>query len=119
MPDRRALVANPHRLWQGVARFVTTRYYHKSAIIGPNVVELPSDVDGRFGVHAPVHHLVEFTDAGRVGIACVQHLPTRAFDVAQGRVLSYPVAGSYHPIQALDDRWMRQHFAERRIVRRR
>ena len=104
---------------QGVARFVTARHYDKSAIVGPDVVELPGDVDARPRVHAPVYYLVVLADAGRVGVPRVQHLPARAFDVAQGRVLSYPVSWSNHPVQALDDGRMRQHFQERRIVRRR
>ena len=66
--DRRALVADPHRVRQGVARFVTARHYDKSAIFGPDVGELPGDVDARFRVHAPVHYLVVLADAGRVGV---------------------------------------------------
>ena len=104
---------------QGIARLVTARHYDKAAVVGPDVGELPGDVDARPRVHAPVHHLVVLADGGRVGVPRVQHLPARAFDVAQGRALSHLVPWSDHPVQAPDDGGVRQHLEERLIVRRR
>lgn len=66
--DWRALVADPYRVRQRVARFVAARYYDKSAIARSDVGELPSDIDARPRVHATVYNLVVLADAGRVGV---------------------------------------------------